>query len=97
MVTPLGRHREGWLDRNLTPLRYGKADDAATRARWSTLAPSAFRIGNAPLITESRTSLGSPLKYRAGFAYVGGILADGEMLRLCRLNPTHRRTNDRAQ
>ncbi|OPX13261.1 hypothetical protein [Mycobacterium sp. AT1] len=61
------------------------------------MAPSTFRIGNAPLITESRTSPGSPLQYRAGSAYVDGILADGEMLRLCRRNPTRRRTNDRAQ
>ena len=32
-----------------------------------------------PQLTEIR------LRYRAGFAYVDGVLADGEVLRLCRL------------
>jgi len=28
------------------------------------------------------------MRYRAGFAYIDGVLADGEMLRLCRLRYT---------
>ena len=32
-----------------------------------------------PALTEIR------IRYRAGFAYVDGVLADGEILRLCRL------------